>query len=302
MGVDFQRLVNTRLATRFGLGVIGRMPPVAGYGLANLMANILMFNRQQPYVNAIKSNLTVAVGEERTPEELATLIENAVHNRTRGLYDFYHALGDKEKLVSMVNYPDNIDELVAINRRRDQGAVVAMLHMGNPELLTVAGPLKGLRGIALTIQGNNGGYELLNEIRERVGIQAVHATMASLKTASKYLKERGTVFTGLDRPLPGSGYSPRFFRRPTALSVHHVMLALKADVPVLIIAGKRRNDGKYDLLISDFIHMERRASRKEELLYNAERLLEVAEDFIRQAPDQWVMVYPLWPEDVSMHS
>jgi lauroyl/myristoyl acyltransferase len=27
-----------------------------------------------------------------------------------------------------------------------------------------------------------------------------------------------------------------------------------------------------------------------------ERLLKIAEDFILQAPEQWAMFYPLWPE------
>lgn len=299
MGLDYQRLFNTRFATRLGLGVIGRMPQFAGYGLANLAARILSKRRQQPFMKAISGNLAVACGEDVTQTQLDALVNRAVHGRTRALYDFYHALGDEQKLIAMVNYPENFDELVAINQRREHGAVVVMVHMGNPELLAIAGPLKGLRGIALTFPGENGGYQLLNEIRDRVGIQAIPTTMASLKTAANHLKAKGAVFTGLERPLPGSGYTPKFFGRPTPLPVHHVMLALKADVPIIIFAGKRRPDGRYDLLVSNFITMERCATRKEELLVNTERLLKVAEGFIRQAPEQWVMLYPLWPEETS---
>ena len=78
------------------------------------------------------------------------------------------------------------------------------------------------------------------------------------------------------------------------MPVYHVMLALKAKVPIVVLGGKRNEEGKYDVLMSDFIEMEKGGSRKEELLYNTERLLEIAEGFIRQAPEQWAMFYPLW--------
>jgi lauroyl/myristoyl acyltransferase len=36
-----------------------------------------------------------------------------------------------------------------------------------------------------------------------------------------------------------------------------------------------------------------------EILKNAEPVLEVAAGYIRQAPTQWSMYYPLWPEALT---
>ena len=219
-----------------------------------------------------------------------------MRNRARALFDFYHTLGNDSKMMAMVNYNPRFADLLEKNATKEHGAIVAMVHIGNPELTAIACPLRGLRGLGLTFPGESGGYELLNEIRESVGVQAMPTTMTSLKKAIRHLKDNGTIFTGLDRPLPESGYRPRFFGKPTPLPVHHVMMALKADVPVVVAGSKRRTDGRYDLLISDFIYMERHSDRKTELLSNMERLLKIAEDFIRQAPEQWAMFYSLWPE------
>ncbi|HUS94098.1 MAG TPA: lysophospholipid acyltransferase family protein [Patescibacteria group bacterium] len=296
MGVDLQRLTNTRFATQIGLGVIGRMPTRVGYRVADFAADRLSSQREQSMIAGLRGNLRVAYGESMSSAEFEGVARRTMRNRARALFDFYHTLGRDSEMMAMVNNNPRFTELLEKNVNRIQGAVVVMIHMGNPELTAIACPLLGLRGLGLTFPGESGGYELLNEIRERVGVQAIPTTMASIKKAIQYLKDNGTIFTGLDRPLPESGYQPRFFGKPAPLPVHHVMMALKADVPVVVVGSKRQTDGKYDLLISDFIYMERQSDRKTELLANTERLLAVAEEFIRQAPEQWAMFYPLWPK------
>ena len=46
--------------------------------------------------------------------------------------------------------------------------------------------------------------------------------------------------------------------------------------------------------------MQKRSDRDEEILMNAEKVLEVAEVMIRQAPEQWSMFYPVWPDVLPM--
>jgi KDO2-lipid IV(A) lauroyltransferase len=36
-----------------------------------------------------------------------------------------------------------------------------------------------------------------------------------------------------------------------------------------------------------------------EIVQNAENVLKVAEGFIRQAPGQWEMTFPVWPEAMN---
>ena len=294
MGVDFQHLLNTRFATQIGLGLVGKMPVRVGYVLAKFAADRLAARPSQPIVKALHGNLSVVYGDELSSTELDEVVRRALRSRTRALFDFYHALGNDSKMKALVNYGDRFPEFLRRNASKDHGTIAAVIHMGNPELLAIAGPLAGMRGFGVTAPEESGGYELLNEIRDRAGLETMPASMAAVKKATRVLKEKGTVFVGLDRPVPGSGYHPRFFGRPTALPVLHVSLALKADVPIIVFGAKRRADGIYDVLVSDFIYMEKHSNRKTELITNAERLLAVAEGFIRQAPEQWGMVHPLW--------
>jgi KDO2-lipid IV(A) lauroyltransferase len=93
-----------------------------------------------------------------------------------------------------------------------------------------------------------------------------------------------------------SKYCPRFFGRPASMPVLHILLALKTNAPVVVTAAIMRPDGIYQFFASDFIAMQPHSDRHTEILLNAERVLSVAEGFIRQAPQQWAMFYPVWPE------
>jgi lauroyl/myristoyl acyltransferase len=74
------------------------------------------------------------------------------------------------------------------------------------------------------------------------------------------------------------------------------LLALKTDVPIIVVAVIMKPDGRYEVVHSDPVIMERVEDRDTELVLNAERVLRIAEDFIRLAPSQWSMYYPVWPE------
>ena len=42
--------------------------------------------------------------------------------------------------------------------------------------------------------------------------------------------------------------------------------------------------------------------REQEILQNAERVLQAAEDMILRAPEEWVMFYPVWPDTLRVGS
>jgi lauroyl/myristoyl acyltransferase len=107
------------------------------------------------------------------------------------------------------------------------------------------------------------------------------------------------VVTGLDRPLPESKYRPNFFGRPTPLPVHYIYLALKAEVPVAVAMAIREPDDGFKILASELIWMDKLPNRTEEVIYNAEKILRIAEDYIKLAPTQWTVLHPLWPEQAA---
>jgi predicted LPLAT superfamily acyltransferase len=68
----------------------------------------------------------------------------------------------------------------------------------------------------------------------------------------------------------------------------------------MIIVTNLQPDGKYHVLISDLIEMDLRRDRATEEIQNAEKVLGMAERFIRQAPQQWSISLPVWPEALDL--
>ena len=140
------------------------------------------------------------------------------------------------------------------------------------------------------------GYQKQLEIRKERGMNIVPTNFGTIKKALKYLRDGGVVMTGIDRPDESYPYRPLFFGRPAALPIHHIFLALKAHVPILVGSVIWKPDGKYHFLFSEPIEMQPHPDRHQEIIQNAESILRIAENFIRQDPSQWSMAFPVWPD------
>jgi lauroyl/myristoyl acyltransferase len=125
------------------------------------------------------------------------------------------------------------------------------------------------------------------------------ASIATFRKAIRELRSGGMVATGIDRPIPHPKYRPLFFSRPASLPVHYVNLALDGRAPLVFVTAIQQPDGRYKMCTSDEIWMKQFQDRDKELLYNAEHVLETAADYIRQAPDQWNILQPVWPDALS---
>ena len=137
------------------------------------------------------------------------------------------------------------------------------------------------------------------ELRRRIGMNLVPTSVSALRQAVRHLERGGLVLTGIDRPVSRPRLHPRFFGQPAPLPTHHIHIALKAGVPVVVMAAFRQEDGTYKVLNSELMEMEQNQDLDPAILQNAEKVLEQAEHFIRLAPQQWNVPLPVWPELMS---
>jgi lauroyl/myristoyl acyltransferase len=82
--------------------------------------------------------------------------------------------------------------------------------------------------------------------------------------------------------------------------MHHIFLATKAHVPIVVAAATLQKDGMYHVFASDFLEMDSHSDPDVEMLRNAEKVLSVAEEFIRRAPQQWSVPLPVWPQVMDL--
>ncbi len=290
-----QKIINSPVGIGLAMGIARLLPQSAGYNLANFLAERIAKQNSSTMVQAIRSNQMIVSGHSLSPQQLDEITSATLKHTARCLYDLYHNLRDQEAMRKLIRFGPDALELVSRSEFEDEGLVLVGPHISNFEFILRSASLMGLSAIVIGFARPGPGYRLQNRLRQKSGVKVIPAALESMKQAVEYLKRGGIVVTGVDRPVPDSRYKPRFFGEPASLPVHYVTLALRANVPVVVASTIMRESGIYEILVSRPINMVRKRNRQEEVVYNAEQVLDVVASQIRQAPYQWSMTYSVWP-------
>lgn len=296
MPLDLQKIINST----FGIHLaqfIGRSLPVrAGYPFADFIGEQIARRRHSRIVRAVRANQWVAHGGRLEGEALEQLVHQTFRHSARSVFDLYHFIDDPQAAGRLFVLNQVAGQLIRRPKFSGRGLVIAGLHLSSFDLSLQWLVRSGMKPMVLTIPDPQGGRRMEYELRKKTGMNLVPGSMVALRQALRHLQQGGLVLTGIDRPVPEPELRPRFFGRPAALPSHHVFLAGKARVPVMLMAAYLLEDGKYHILTSEPIEMETNPDHRVETLQNAEKVLNIAEGFIRQAPEQWTVSLPVWPE------
>jgi KDO2-lipid IV(A) lauroyltransferase len=247
-------------------------------------------------VRVVRANQWVVQGAQASTQQLDCAVRETFRHTARCIYDLYHSRGSKEAMLRLVDITPEAAAMIERTRSRRAGTVIVGVHLSNFDLVMQAAGMYGLDVQVISISQPESGYQLQNDLRRQFGLEITPASVASLKRAIERLQAGGSVLTGLDRPTKEGKYRPQFFGRPAFLPVHHIYLAMKAQVPVYVFAATFGADGRYHIHASGPVQMRSYADHRMAVERNAEAVLQVAENFIRQAPQQWAMFFPVWPE------
>jgi len=298
MDISFQGFINSRLGVGLSVALARILPPSSGYAFARALADQISSRKHLSLVQAARVNQYVAHGGELSADELDAAVTETLRHTAHCLYDTYHYFQNEEAIERLVVIGPEAREILAQIVEKKEGVVIVGPHLSNFDFVGQATSGTDLDALALTLPQPAGGYRWQNQIRRYSGMEIVPTNLETMRKARHILQEGGIVMTAVDRPIEGSKHLIRFFDRPASLPLHHILLALKTNVPIIVVAVVMQPDGRYEVVHSDPVVMERLDDRSAELVLNAERVIKIAEDFIRLAPSQWSMYYPVWP-DVS---
>ncbi len=101
------------------------------------------------------------------------------------------------------------------------------------------------------------------------------------------------MLTGVDRPVPGANSPVTFFGQPACLPTGYIRIPLITDCQVMTLSFVW--DGvSYRIRANPPMEMERTGDRERDVVVNVQRVLAQIEDFVRAAPDQWMVFLPVW--------
>jgi lauroyl/myristoyl acyltransferase len=300
MMFDLQQVINSSLSLRLASLLAERLPPPLGYRIAYGLTGQIARQHNSQLIRAMRSNQRVASGESLQGDSLDKAVRETLRYSAHSLFDIYHYSHDFEATRQLIVFDSSFESIAHRPELGRQGLMVAGLHLSNFDLVLQWLCKDGLKPLVLTLPNPEGGRRMEYEIRKRTGMNVMPASVAAFRRALKYLQQGGMVLTGIDRPVDNPEISPIFFGHPAALPVHHIFLACKARVPLIITATYLQPDGKYHVFASDPIEMDYCLDANETMLRNAEKILAIAESFIQRAPHQWSVPLPVWPQMMDL--
>ena len=300
MGIDLQQVINSSLSLRLVSSLAQRLSPRLGHPIASGLADLIALRRHSSLVRALRANQWVVQGETQDGDALDQAVCETLRNSAHSLFDLYHYSHNFESTRQRIMFDSSFQQVYRRAEFEERGLVIAGLHLSNFDLVLQWLCQDGIKPLVLTLSNPRGGRQVEFEIRKRMGMNLLPASVGAFRQALKTLQQGGMVLTGIDRPTENPGVRPRFFGRASTLPIHHVFLASKAHVPVIVTVTYHQQDGKYRVFASEPIEMDSCPNSDEAIRRNAEKVLSVAEEFIRRAPQQWSVPLPVWPQVMNL--
>lgn len=300
--MDLRHIFNSAEALRFGYWLGRHVPLGVGLRLADGATRALARRRESALMQTLQSNFRVVLGPDAPEERVHQMARAALRHAGMAYFELYHALGvGPEPFLAAVRTTLLTDYYIDEMLRQKRGMVVVTVHMSNFDLAGLAFAYRGLHLNVLAYARPTSGYDMQNKVRLKGGINLMPIGVSALRKSLEALRAGELVVTGIDRPDPFAGGEVLpFFGKPARLPVGHVRLALQTGAPVVVAHCEYRpTDRSYVLHVSRWLEMERVGSRQEDILHNARRVVAVGEELIAAKPEQWLMFYPVWEEELA---
>lgn len=290
---------NSRWGPAAGMSLVRVLRPRLSRRIANWVATRVARQSGSPAVAAVRANLSVVLDLPSDHPDVLRTAETVFKRATRSFVSLFEAMGSgHEGLAAASSFDEQLLDAARARLEQGRGLLYVGCHtVGFDHLFLRMGGLP-YRIQVLAYPETEGSYSVLNRIRREFGADLSPIDYRSLRSAIQYLRQGGIVMTGVDRPDP-RGQPLDFFGRKAVLPTGHARLALRTRAPIMVGASYEDQDGKYRGKMCALVESVDYAGRPDAEQALAQRVISEFEAFIRQHADQWMMFYPVWPDEAD---
>jgi KDO2-lipid IV(A) lauroyltransferase len=189
-------------------------------------------------------------------------------------------------------------ENIATPQAEGRGVILALPHLGNWDQ---AGAWLAGRGHRLTVVAEPVEPPELSEWfvnqRGELGMEAVFLGPDATAKALRALRDGKVLCLVCDRDLTGDGVEVEFFGEKTTMPGGPAVFALRTGAPIVPVGNYFLPEGRQRIAIQPALPAERRGSLRDDVQRVTQDLAHCFEQLIRAAPDQWLIMQPMWPSD-----
>ncbi|HEX8221100.1 MAG TPA: lysophospholipid acyltransferase family protein [Chloroflexia bacterium] len=274
------------------------VPARLGYWLASLAGGVVFY--LAPSVRqAVMDNMRHVLPGS-TPHQRRNLARKVIRNQLKNYYDVVRLPHMKpDDVRHMLASIEGLEHLEA-GMKAGKGMLVTGGHIGNFSVVAQIAVVLGYQaGIVAEDIKPEKLYQYINELRGRFGVQMIRVGSAQVRTIFKFLRSGGVLMLAGDRDVSDNGMAVQFFDGLADLPSGPVVLSLRMKVPLLPCFTYRLPNNKSVLIIYPPLEWETTGDQDLDVEVNMRKLVRVLEDFVRRAPDQWVVLQRVWDKDYT---
>ncbi len=286
------------LLTRIGMGLVRWLSPRAadrfGVCVGMILWAVLPSRRM-----VARDNLRLALGDDPTGDNYATLVRRVFQNIGRSFVEFARIrMMSREEIRPLVIGAGA--ELFAQAQARGRGAVLLTAHFGNWELLGFWAALETDSVDFLTGRLHNPLIDrLMQECRQQMRVGIIPLT-TNARTVLRRLRENRLIAMVADQHAP-NGVLVDFFGHPAATPKGPAMFAIHAGCPILPYLLRRERWDRHVVIVGPPIYPPDSGDREADMRMMTERYTKFFEQEIRKYPDQWMWTHRRW-KNLNSHA
>ena len=246
---------------------------------------------------AVESNMRQVLGEDAPLPVVQRTRRQVFRNVVRNYYALLRAsrLTDAELLTRITFEPEGTAQLRQLVAG-GQGILLATPHWGVFDLLIQAVPLLGLPMSIVAARFRPVAFvEFINDLRAQRGARVIWTGEGqAIKQALVALKTGEVVGIAPDRSLDSNGIPIPFFGAEAHIATGMAKMALRTGVPIVTGFAYPTARNHYTIVFSPPIYAPPTGTEAERIAALTRQVFVQFEAQIAQAPDQWVLLQPVW--------
>ncbi len=283
------------LLLAFSVLVFRFLPPRSLVFIAKILG-ITAYYLIKKYRNRVLSNLSLAFGAEKNPEEIAKLAKEVFFNfALMPLETILTAAAPSSQLIKKIKITGREYLDAALAKRK--GVIALGSHLG---AFTILGTRLAMEGypfnIIINVENFPKIWKRLEYYQRKLGQKPVppKPVSASIKKSLNCLRRNEILYLIADEQQIMGGVPVPFFGRPAYTPSGPAIFSLRTGAPILPMFIVREKGIPQTLFIGSPIEMELTSDQKKDVELLTAKFTKAIEDSIRQYPSQWPWLNRRW--------
>jgi len=271
------------------------IPARVAYWLCSLIGGIIFY--LTPSVRqAVMDNMRHVLPNS-SRHQRRNIARRVIRNQVKNYYDVVRLpsmkASDLERTIT-IRGEEHLKQAV----ENGKGAIVVSGHMGN---FSIVAQIAAIRGYDVSIVAEDvkppALYDYINHLRGQFGVKFVKMGSSQVRTIYRLLRSNGMLLLAADRDVNNAGVPVQFFDAIADLPEGPVVLALRLGTPMIPVHAVRLRDNSSVVDIYPPVEFERTGDLDGDTATNHRKVIQLIEQMILKAPDQWVVLQHVWDRE-----